>query len=133
MLTEIQVLFWISILTFGLILIQGIQVPLNFGFKWGLGNRDTPQQATPFMNRINRTLGNQIQALSIALPVLIAIIVMPEAQTSLTAIGATVFLLGRVGFAFCYLIGIPYLRSVIWFVGLVGWMIMAYGLAIAIL
>lgn len=133
MLTELQVLFWTSMLTFVLILIQGIQVPVNFGFKWGLGNRDIAKQATPFMDRISRTINNQIQAIALAMPVLAGIILLPESQSALTAQGASLFLAGRIGFALCYLIGIPYLRSAIWFVGLVGWMIMAYGLAIAIL
>lgn len=131
--TELLVLFYLGVMTFVLVFIQGMQVPLNFGFKWGLGNRDEPREPTAFMGRIARTIDNQIQALTMAVPVLTALILFPEAQSSTTQTGAWLLLFGRLGFAVSYLVGIPYLRSLIWGIGVFGWMMLSYGFIVAML
>lgn len=130
MITELLVLFLTGILTFLLLFLQGIQVPLKYGFKWGLGNRDEPREPTVFMLRIGRTVNNQLQALAVAVPIMIAVLLFPAAQGTLTEVGAWMFLIGRIGFAICYLIGIPILRSVIWGVGMFGSLVMAYAVFI---
>lgn len=112
------VLYWLHHICVNFL--QGLQVPLNYGFKWGLGNRDVPQEPTIFMQRIARTLNNQIQAMAIAVPVLVTLVLYPQAQSAVTQMGAWVFLFGRVTFSIIYLIGIPYLRSVVWGVGVIG-------------
>lgn len=132
MTTELLVLFYLGLMTFVLVFIQGMQVPLNYGFKWGLGNRDEPREPTAFMGRIARTLDNQLQALAMAIPILVALVLFPEAQSSITQTGAWVLLIGRLGFALSYLVGVPYLRSLIWGVGLFGWMMLVYGFISAI-
>lgn len=132
MTSELIVLFYTGFITFTLIFFQGLQVPLHYGFKWGLGNRDVPQEPTIFMQRIERTLNNQIQAMAIAVPVLLTLVLYPQAQSAVTQTGAWVFLFGRIAFSIIYLIGIPYVRSAAWGVGVIGWLMMVYGIFIAL-
>ncbi len=125
---ELSVLFFTGLMTFSLVFIQGTLVPINFGFKWGLGNRDTPREPTVFMRRMVRIMDNQIQATAMAAPMLLAILLYPAAQSDVTETGAWMFLGGRLGFIACYLVGIPVIRSIFWGIGTLGIVVMAYGL-----
>ncbi|MFT4768280.1 MAG: putative MAPEG superfamily protein [Glaciecola sp.] len=88
------------------------------GFKAGLSNRDDVPDATPLGGRAERAANNSIEALIMFVP--LALVAQIAASAEAAMLGATVFIWARVAYLPIYLIGIPYLRSLVWAVGVVG-------------
>ena len=89
------------------------------GLQAGLGNRDEIPPPTALSGRADRaamnTLENFVLFAALALTAHAA-----GADNEQVALGARVFLWARVVYLVVYIIGIPYLRTVIWAAGLVG-------------
>ena len=104
-------------------------MPLTYGFgrsqvagglAWGLGNRDRPFESAPeWVARGERAHRNLTENLGpFAILVLVAAV---TAQISwLTDLGATIFFLARVAYAVVYLAGITGVRTVVFFIGTIG-------------
>lgn len=116
---ELQAVVWTTVILAGLIGFQGGLVPVYQGFAWGLGNRDEARAKTDLQSRTARTVSNHIEGMMVFVP-LALVVVISDLSSTLTVWGAGLYLLGRVLFAPLYLIGIPYLRSLVWGVSLVG-------------
>ncbi|MDT8427982.1 MAG: MAPEG family protein [Pseudomonadales bacterium] len=123
-----EVLLGLSLLTLLIISIQGMTVPLTHGWHYGLGNRDEAREPTAFMRRCQRVLDNHLQALAMALPLLILASSGPLQANAQAALGAWIFLGARIAFTTIYLIGIPYLRSLSFGIGLAGLVVMLLAL-----
>ena len=88
------------------------------GMQAGLSNRDHLPEATPLGGRAERAAANSIEALVLFAPLaVVAHLVGKDAEALL---GAQVFFWARVAYLPIYLIGIVYLRSLVWIVGVVG-------------
>ncbi|NQY40149.1 MAG: MAPEG family protein [Henriciella sp.] len=116
---ELQAVVWTTVILAALIGFQGGLVPIYQGFAWGLGNRDEAREKTELQLRTARTVANHIEGMMVFIP-LALIVAMSDLSSTLTTWGAGLYLLGRVLFAPLYLIGVPYLRSLVWGVSLVG-------------
>lgn len=110
---------------FLLLMYQGSLVPLNQGFAWGLGSRDAKQDHTAMQGRAARTVANHIEGMMLFIP-LVVIIEMSNLASSLTAVAAVLYLVGRVAYAPLYLMGVPYLRSLAWAVSLTGIVLLGF-------
>ena len=88
------------------------------GLKVGLSNRDELPEATPLGGRAERAAANSIEALVLFVPLALAAQLAGSADA--VTLGATVFFWARVAYLPIYLIGIPYLRSLVWAVGVAG-------------
>ena len=82
-----------------------------------LGPRDNPPEASIFSERAARAQRNTEEALLLFLP--LALLTLDQTAA---LHGAQIFVLARIAYAPSYILGVPYLRSVVWTVG-------AYGLA----
>ncbi len=122
---ELQVIVWTTLILFALLMFQGGLVPVNQGLGWGLGSRDAKREFTALQNRTTRTIANHIEGMLIFVPLVLVLHVM-DISSTLTVWGAGLFLLGRALFAPIYLIGVPYLRSTVWAISLVGIMLIGY-------
>ena len=116
---ELQAVVWTTVILAALIGFQGGLVPVYQGFVWGLGNRDDVREKTALQLRTARTIANHIEGMMVFVP-LALIVVISDLSSTLTIWGAGLYLLGRALFAPLYLIGVPYLRSLVWGVGLFG-------------
>ena len=88
------------------------------GMQAGLSNRDHLPEATPLGGRAERAAANSIEALVLFAPLaVVAHLVGKDAEALL---GAQVFFWARVAYLPIYLIGIVYLRSLVWIVGVAG-------------
>jgi uncharacterized MAPEG superfamily protein len=89
------------------------------GFKWAFGNRETLLDVRPWVSRAVRTQQNLTENL-----VPFAILVLTAHATGrigdATDLGATMFFASRCAHAVVYVIGITYLRSVLWLISLAG-------------
>ena len=103
---------------------QGTDTVLNAG-KWGLGARDEVREGSVFTNRAQRTVRNQIEAMAVFAPLVLIAHVLGLSNT-LTVWGAGLFLGARVFFVPLYLLGVSYLRTLVWGAGFVGSAMIAY-------
>ena len=84
-----------------------------------VGNRDTPIQLGGWAGRAKRAHGNLLENL---LPFAALVLVADAVGISngMTVLGAQLFFYARVAYAAVYLAGIPWLRTGVWTIGLVG-------------
>ena len=94
------------------------------GMMIGIGNRETIPAPTAISGRADRaamnTLENFVVFAALALTAHVA-----GVDGEKVAQGAAIFFWARVAYLAVYVMGIPYLRTVIWVVGLVGMFIIA--------
>ncbi len=89
------------------------------GMKIGVGNRDNVPPPTPFAARVDRAAMNTLENF-----VLFAVLALTAhvagVDSAQVAFGAGMFFWARVAYLLVYLLGIAYLRTLIWLVGLAG-------------
>lgn len=89
------------------------------------GNRDSLPDLTGWAGRASRAHRNLMESLPLfAALVLVAHIAGVANET--TALGAQIFLYARIVYAIVYIIGVPWLRTVIWFISVVGMLMILY-------
>jgi uncharacterized MAPEG superfamily protein len=89
------------------------------GMEWGLGNRDTPLELPPWAARAKRAHGNLVEnLLPFAALVLVAHVSGKANET--TALGATIFFWSRLAYAAVYTAGVKIVRTLIFFAGTLG-------------
>ena len=89
------------------------------GLDWAFGNRDAPLAVPAWTARAQRAHANLVENLApFAILVLVAHVAGKANAT--TALGATVFFWGRVGHAVTYIAGLIYIRTLVFFVGTLG-------------
>lgn len=86
------------------------------GLRIGFGNREELPQPTPLAGRADRAAKNMLENLVLFL----AAFTVAHAAGKNETMGAAIFFFARVAYWLVYLAGIPYLRTVLWAVGLVG-------------
>ena len=116
---ELKLLVWAAALTFIQCLIAVTGAFLQVGLPTLAGNRENMPAITGWAGRAERAHRNMLQSL-----VLFAVLVLVAQVTSklnaTTALGAELFFWGRVAYAAVYLAGLPWLRTAVWTVSIVG-------------
>lgn len=116
---ELQLLVWASILTLiqMLIAVAGAQSQVSLPVL--AGNREGMPPLTGWALRAQRAHVNMLESL-----VIFAIFVLVAQATNrldeTTALGAQIFFWGRVAYALVYLAGMPWVRTLVWAVSVVG-------------
>jgi uncharacterized MAPEG superfamily protein len=110
------VLVWVTILIESVCRTRGWTLQ---GLMLAFGNRDNLPAATPLAGRAKRAANNTIENFVLFLA-LAATAELAGADEEPVALGAQVFFWARVVYVPVYLIGIPYLRTAVWAVGIVG-------------
>ena len=83
------------------------------------GDRSDMPAANTLRGRANRTVSNSVEGLVIFAP-LVIIAHLAGISNELTAMGATIYFWSRVAYVPCYMFGIPWLRTLVFGVGLAG-------------
>ena len=123
MAVELKYLVWSVALFFVMILAQS--VASIFSGKASIselvGARDNlPKEGlTPFHGRTKRAQANFIESMCMFAP-LVLVAAVTDSFSSLTALGAALFFWGRVAFAPTYWFGVPWVRTLAWFVSIAG-------------
>ena len=115
---ELWVLALTALMLLVLYLIQGGYTTFTAP-QWGVGARDGSRDPSVFAGRAERTVRNHIEALMVFAP-LVLVADAAGVSNSLTIWGAGLFLGARLAFVPAYLLGIPVLRTLIWFAGVIG-------------
>lgn len=119
---EMWSLVWGGLLLFVLILLSANANVSAMGMGWGISNRDQAATTTGWGARARRAYLNHLENLLIyacfAIP-----LVMAGASSSLSVLGAEIFIVARVLYAIVYVAGITVagIRTILWFAGVVGY------------
>ncbi len=119
MTTEVLMLAATGGLLFVLTLIQGTRNVLVLGLPTAAGNQHDIAPWTGWNDRLNRAIRNLIEAIAIFAPIVIAVQIS-GLNNEITAMGAQIFVIARIAHAVVYTLGVPWVRTAAWFVGVVG-------------
>ena len=116
---EMMLLLWALALAFAqaLIAVQGAM--MQAGLPMLAGNRENMPEIAGWAGRAARAHRNMLESLVLFVP-LILIAVIARKTNNMTELGAQLFLWARLICALVYLVGIPWLRTGVWAVSIVG-------------
>lgn len=121
MMTTVQALVWSGILTFAM-LVLGLVFRTRAwspdGVMIAFGNREGVVEPLGLGGRVDRAARNQIEGMAMFLAVVLAAQLAGKAPQA--AMGATIFFWARLVYWPVYLAGVPFLRTLIWLVSIVG-------------
>lgn len=107
---------WLVILTF----IPSGARTIKGGLAYGAGNRDVPPPETgAWVSRADRAQRNLLENFP-HFAALVLVAHVAGVANEMTGAGATLFLGARLAHAALYIIGIPYWRTIAYFIGLAG-------------
>src|SRR5690349_20291370 len=117
--TELSLLVWSVILCLVQMMIAAGTLHTQVGLPKLAGNRDDMPEATGLAGRAQRAHRNMLENL----PLFAALVLIAQVtahNSPMTALGAQLFFWGRLAYAVIYLIGVPWLRTALWAVSMVG-------------
>ncbi len=110
-----------------MIIVQALLATRHYGLSALAGGRDNLAEPSTLLARANRAVGNMIESLIIFIPLALVAIYTQTTQ-GLVLTGAALFFWGRLIYAPVYWIGLPWLRTLMWTISLVGLIVMFFGL-----
>ncbi len=122
---DLKYLLFSVILTFVQVLIAASLANKEVGLSTLAGNREGLGELPGMAGRARRAHLNMIENL-VLFAALVLIAAVGGKANAMTAMGAMIFFWARLAYAIAYLIGIPWLRTVLWFVSVVGMAIIAW-------
>jgi len=117
---EIKYLAWSIALGLVYVLIAATLGTAQRGPGWNVGNRDgEAKPLTGAAARAHRASGNFLETFPFFAAAVLAV-VLTKTNTAHTALGAMLYFWARVVYLPVYIVGIPYLRTLVWAVSLWG-------------
>ena len=120
---ELTYLVWSVALFFVMILAQAVAGILSGKATVSelVGPRDDMAKdgLTPFHGRTKRAQANYIESMCMFVP-LVLVAAVTNSFSEVTALGAALFFWGRLVFAPTYWFGVPWVRTLAWFVSIAG-------------
>ena len=116
---ELSLLVWAVVLAFVQMLVAVTGAFLQVGLPTLVGNREGLAPFTGWAGRAQRAHHNMLENL-VLFAALVLVAVAAQKTNSTTLAGAQVFFWARVAYAVVYLIGIPWLRTAVWTVSVIG-------------
>jgi uncharacterized MAPEG superfamily protein len=117
---ELKILAWTVCLGLLHVAIAATLGTQQRGLKWNVGNRDGEAKAlTGIAARADRASRNFLETFPFFAVAVLALAVQGS-FTANTALGVELYFWGRLVYLAVYLIGIPYLRTVVWGVSIAG-------------
>jgi uncharacterized MAPEG superfamily protein len=120
---EMMLLLWAVALAFAqaLVAVQGAM--MQVGLPMLAGNRENLPAITGWAGRAARAHRNMMENLALFIA-LVVVAVVGGKTNAMTLLGAQIFVWARLAYAFVYVAGIPWLRTGVWFVSVVGMVLM---------
>jgi uncharacterized MAPEG superfamily protein len=120
--TAATALLWSAILTWLMLVTASFlraRAWNSTGLQIALGNRDDLPPATGLAGRADRAAHNMVENLAL-LVALVAAVYFAGKSGRMADAGATIFFWSRLLYWPCYVAGIVYLRTIIWFASVIG-------------
>ena len=116
---ELMLLVWAVVLTFVQMLVAVTGATLQVGLPKLAGNRENLPALTGWAGRAERAHVNMLESL-VLFAVLVVACVLAQKTNPTTLLGAQLFVWARLVYAVVYLAGVPCLRTAVWFVSVIG-------------
>ena len=116
---ELVWLVWSVALTFVQMLVCVTGATLQVGLPMLAGNRENMPALTGWARRANRAHLNMLESL-VLFAALVLVCVISNKTNSTTLLGAQLFFWARLAYAVIYVAGVPWLRTAVWFVSVIG-------------
>lgn len=122
---DLAYLLFSVILCFAQMLVAATGANQQVGLPKLAGNREGLPEYTGWAGRARRAHLNMIENL-VLFAALVLIAAVANKANPTTALGAMIFFWARLAYAVIYLIGIPWLRTLAWFVSVIGMAMIAW-------
>jgi len=120
MTTDLWMLVWTALLALLMPTTYAVgRLSAPGGSEWAFGNRDAPLAVPAWTERAVRAHANLVENLGPFIILVLAAHVSGKANAT-TALGATIFFWARVVYVGVYIAGIIYLRTLVFFVAVIG-------------
>jgi uncharacterized MAPEG superfamily protein len=116
---ELVWLLWAVALTFAQMLVAVSGATLQVGLPALAGNREGLPACSGWAGRAYRAHHNMLESL-VLFAALVLVAVVTDRTNGTTLLGAQLFFWARLAYAAVYLAGIPWLRTGVWLVSVVG-------------
>jgi len=116
---ELKLLVWSVALAFAQMLLTVIGAILQVGLPTLAGNREERLEYRGWVGRSYRAAYNMLENLAMFAP-LVLVVHVAGRSSAITVLGAEIFFFARLAYAGIYLIGIPYLRTLVWGISILG-------------
>lgn len=117
--TELLLLVWAVLLTFVQMLVAVMGATSQVGLPSLAGNREGLALCTGWAGRAARAHHNMLENL-VLFAALVLVAVVAGKTNSTTLLGAQLFVWARLAYAVIYVAGIPWLRTAVWLVSVIG-------------
>ena len=122
--TDLMLLVWSVLLTFAQMLVAASGSNLQVGLPRLAGNREGLPEITGWAGRAHRAHRNMLENIVLFAALVLVAHVAGKANAT-TALGAQLFFWGRLAYAVVYVAGVPWLRTLIWVVSVIGMALIA--------
>lgn len=116
---ELSMLVWAVALAFVQVVISAAGSTMQVGLPLLAGNREDMPALSGWAGRAQRAHRNMLESL-VLFAALVLVAVDAGVSNSMTVLGAQLFFWGRLAYAIVYVAGIPWLRTGVWAVSIVG-------------
>jgi uncharacterized MAPEG superfamily protein len=116
---ELMWLLWAVALTFVQMLVAVSGATLQVGLPMLAGNREPVPAFGGWVGRAQRAHFNMLESL-VLFAALVLVAVISGKTNATTLLGAQLFFWARLVYAFVYIAGIPWLRTAVWLVSVIG-------------
>jgi uncharacterized MAPEG superfamily protein len=116
---ELMWLAWAVALAFAQMLIAVSGATLQVGLPKLAGNREGLAPCTGWAGRAQRAHHNMLENM-VLFTALILVVAVSGKSNATTVLGAQLFFWARLAYAVVYLAGIPWLRTLVWLVSVIG-------------
>lgn len=116
---ELSLLVWATLLTLvqAVVAVQGAM--MQVGLPMLAGNREGMPELKGWAGRATRAHRNMLENL-VLFAALVLVAAIADKTNGTTLLGAQIFLYARIVYALVYIAGIPWLRTAVWTVSVVG-------------
>ena len=116
---ELMLLVWAVLLTFVQMLVAVGGATLQVGLPALAGNREGLALCTGWAGRAARAHHNMLENLVLFAALVLAAVAAGKTNST-TLLGAQIFVWARLAYAVIYVAGIPWLRTLVWLVSVIG-------------
>ncbi len=125
---ELSILGWSIVLGLVHVFFAAFLSTRERGLAWNAGNRDgAPTPLSPLASRADRARLNFLETFPFFAAALLGTLIS-NAHNAHTLLGAQIYLAARAVYLPVYVIGVPYVRTLVWAVALWGLLQLLYGL-----
>ena len=125
---ELKMLVWSIVLGLVQIGLAATVVTLQRGLQWNAGPRDgMAPPLSPVAGRLDRASRNFLETFVFFAAAVLLVLLMQKTD-ALTVLGTQLYFWARVAYLPLYAAGVPYLRTLVWAVSIVGLLMVLAGL-----